>query len=87
VRQTPGQDLDITKRKGVIEMAEQFPTSLGENIEARIENSTLIIRIDLKKRLRKSSSGKSTIIATTGGNIAIPGTDGAVLGLNLYTKE
>lgn len=68
-------------------MAEQVPTSLGENIEATVENNgTLILRIDLKKRLRRSSSGKSTIIATTSGNIAIPGTP-AVLGLNLYTKE
>ena len=67
-------------------MATQFPTPLGENIEANIENGTLTLRINLTKRLRRSSSGKSTIIATTGGNIAIPGTP-AVLGLNLYTKE
>jgi len=33
----------------------------------------LIIRIDLNQELGVSSSGKSVIIATTGGNVAVPG--------------
>ena len=60
---------------------------IGQNITVEVKGDLLEIKIDLSKRLGRSKSGKSTIIATTGGNTPIPGTDGAVLGLNLYTRE
>lgn len=46
-------------------------------------NNKLVITIDLGVEGTPSSSGKSTIIASTQGNAAIPGTD-LKLGLNLY---
>lgn len=46
----------------------------------------LIIVINLTKEFGRSKSGKSTIIATTAGNISIPDHPDIHLGLNLYRK-
>ena len=46
----------------------------------------LIITINLSKDFGRSKSGKSTIIATTAGNISIPDHPDIHLGLNLYRK-
>jgi hypothetical protein len=51
-----------------------------------VKNGKLIITIDLSNDEGISSSGKSRIVASTRGNQVIPGTDGAVLGLNLYRR-
>jgi hypothetical protein len=51
-----------------------------------VKDGKAIITIDLAHRGRPSSSGKSIIVASTGGNIAIPGTQ-VVLGLNAYVKN
>lgn len=60
--------------------------TLGTNIEYAVdENGILTIKINTKKRGERSKSGKSVIIATTSGNVAVPGTD-IVLGLNAYVK-
>jgi hypothetical protein len=59
---------------------------LGENITVEVKDGKAIITIDLAHRGRPSSSGKSIIVASTGGNIAIPGTQ-VVLGLNAYVKN
>ena len=56
---------------------------LGKNVVGQIEGDLLILTIDLTQNFGPSSSGKSTIIATTSGNVAIPGTN-AKLGLNIY---
>ena len=46
---------------------------------------TLVIKVDLTKRLGKSKSGKTEMIATSEGNITVPGGPDAVkLGLNIY---
>ena len=65
-----------------------------ENIQIAIEGKTLMICIDLAKRLGPSKSGKSELIATTSGNLRletliekIPNIDdvaGIVFGLNCY---
>ena len=56
-----------------------------QNINMSVEGSTLTITVDLSKRLGKSKSGKTTLIASSEGNVPVPGTD-AVIGVNLYTK-
>jgi hypothetical protein len=58
-----------------------------ENVAMRVEESgnTLTIKIDLNKDLGLSKSGKSRKIASSGGNVKIPGTD-AVIGINVYRK-
>ncbi len=58
---------------------------LGENIKVEVKGDEAIITIKLSHRGRPSSSGKSIIVASTGGNVAIPGTQ-VILGLNAYIK-
>lgn len=51
-----------------------------------IKGDKLLIIVDLSKRLGKSSSGKSIIIASSEGNQALPGAEEIKIGLNVYTK-
>jgi hypothetical protein len=55
-----------------------------KNIEMQIEGDKLIIAIDLKQEFGLSSSGKSVTIASTEGNIALPGHEEIKIGLNIY---
>jgi hypothetical protein len=57
-----------------------------KNVEMKVEGSTLIIRVDLSKEFGPSSTGKTTIIASTEGNVSIPDRDEKV-GLNVYRKK
>ena len=59
---------------------------IGENITVEVREGKAILTIDLKKRGGLSVSGKSYTVASTRGNIQIPGTD-VVLGLNAYVKN
>lgn len=53
------------------------------NANLKISGDTLTITVDLSQTHGVSKSGKSTIIATSGGNKTVPGTD-AKIGLNIY---
>ena len=58
-------------------------------MQAKIENNELVIRIPLEKP-KLSSSGKTLIVASTGGNIQIDAEiDGKPIfvGLNAYIKK
>ena len=55
-----------------------------KNIEVSIKGNVATITIDLSKRLGKSASGKTVIIASTQGNVEIA--EGVSLGINCYTK-
>jgi hypothetical protein len=57
-----------------------------KNVEMKIEGNILIIRVDLSKEFGPSSSGKTTIIASTEGNVSIPDREEKV-GLNVYRKK
>ena len=57
-----------------------------KNIEMNTEGDILTIKVDLSQRYGKSSSGKSTIIASTEGNQSVPGHEEIKIGLNVYTK-
>ncbi len=59
---------------------------MGENVSYKVEGNTLTITVDLAKRYGPSASGKTTKIASTGGNHAVGHSSGAVIGLNVYTK-
>lgn len=54
----------------------------GDNLEVSIEGDQLTIKIDLSKSIGLSKSGKSRLIASTGGNRPLP--DGSRLGVNVY---
>lgn len=57
-----------------------------KNIEMTIEGNILTIKVDISQRFGKSSSGKSTIVASTEGNQSVPGHEEIKIGLNVYTK-
>ena len=57
-----------------------------KNVEMSVEGNVLTIRVDLSQRFGKSSSGKSTIVASTEGNQSVPGNEEIKIGLNVYTK-
>jgi hypothetical protein len=57
-----------------------------KNVEMKVEGNILIIKVDLSKEFGPSSSGKTTIVASTEGNISIPDRDEKV-GLNVYKKK
>lgn len=50
-----------------------------------IDGDKLTITIDLSKNLGTSKSGKSILIASSGGNISLG--DGVKLGLNVYRPK
>ena len=58
-----------------------------KNVAMSIEHGTLTITVDLAKELGPSSSGKSIIIATTEGNVDVPGAPDVKIGLNVYRKK
>ncbi len=57
-----------------------------KNVEMSVEGAILTIKVDLSQTFGKSSSGKSTIIASTEGNQSVPGRESVKIGLNVYTK-
>jgi hypothetical protein len=61
--------------------------AMAKNVNIEVKGSTLVITCNLDEDYGPSKSGKTTIIASTEGNIAIPGHDGIKLGLNLYKNR
>jgi len=57
-----------------------------KNVQMAVEGNILTIKVDLSKEFGPSSSGKTIIIASTEGNIAVPDRDEKV-GLNVYRKK
>jgi hypothetical protein len=57
-----------------------------KNVEMKVEGNILTIKVDLSKEYGPSASGKTTIVATTEGNITVPERDEKV-GLNVYKKK
>jgi len=55
-----------------------------KNVEMTVEGSVLTIKVDLEQDFGPSSSGKTIIIASTEGNVSIPGSDEKKIGLNIY---
>jgi hypothetical protein len=57
-----------------------------KNVELTVEGTMLTIKVDLSKDFGPSSSGKTTIIASTEGNVTIPEREEKI-GLNIYKKK
>lgn len=55
-----------------------------KNVDMKVEGNILTIKVDLSKEFGKSKSQKSTIIASTDGNIKVPGKEDVKIGLNIY---
>ncbi|MCX5720842.1 MAG: hypothetical protein NT179_02265 [Nitrospirae bacterium] len=57
-----------------------------KNVEMTIQGTILTIKVDLSKEFGPSASGKTTIIASTEGNVTIPDREEKI-GLNVYKKK
>jgi hypothetical protein len=57
-----------------------------KNVELTIEGTLLTIKVDLSKDFGPSASGKTTIIASTEGNVSLPEREEKI-GLNIYKKK
>jgi hypothetical protein len=58
-----------------------------KNVDMQLDGDILVIRVDLTKDFGESKSGKSITIASTEGNVAVPGHEEIKIGLNIYRKK
>jgi hypothetical protein len=54
-----------------------------KNVQIEVKEKLLVITVDLSKEFGRSKSGKTTIVASTEGNVGVT-PDGTKLGLNVY---
>ena len=60
---------------------------MQNNVSFEVQGTNLVIVVDLSQELGVSSSGKSIIIGTTGGNVSVPGYEDVKVGLNVYRPQ
>jgi len=58
-----------------------------KNIEMKLEGNILTMKVDLTKEFGPSSSGKTIIIASSEGNVAVDGHEEVKVGLSVYKKR
>ncbi|MBF0518384.1 MAG: hypothetical protein HQK92_01520 [Nitrospirae bacterium] len=58
-----------------------------KNVEMSLSGNILTIKVDISKEFGLSSSGKTTIIASTEGNQSVDGAETVKVGLNVYKKK
>ena len=57
-----------------------------KNVELTLEGTILTVKVDLSKEFGPSASGKTIIVASTEGNVTVPGRLEKI-GLNVYRKK
>jgi len=55
-----------------------------DNVHIEVRDNKAVITIDLSKDFGTSKSGKTIVVATTRGNVPIPGAENIRLGINCY---
>jgi len=60
-------------------------TAVGKGVKYAINGNIMTVTIDLAADFGRSKTGKTTIIASTEGNVRLGDTP-AVMGLNVYRK-
>ena len=55
-----------------------------QNVHMEVQGDNLVSVVDLSQELGLSSSQKSVIVASTGGNVSVPGREEVKIGLNIY---
>lgn len=60
---------------------------MSKNVDLKVTKNKLVITINLDETYGFSKSGKSTVIASTGGNIPIPERKDIRIGVNCYSIE
>lgn len=58
---------------------------MSGNVEMKVVGDKLVVEVNLKQRLGLSKSLKNQVIATTSGNIEVPGKPEIKIGMNVYT--
>ena len=58
-----------------------------KNIEMTLEGSILTMKVDISKDFGPSKSGKSITIASSEGNVPLPGAEEIKIGLNVYKSN
>lgn len=58
-----------------------------KNIKMENKANKLIVEINLSENFGRSKSGKSIIIASTEGNLSVPGTENIKIGVNCYKVD
>ncbi len=57
---------------------------MSKNVQTELKGHILTIKVDLSKNFGESKSGKSIVIASTEGNMALPEDSEVKIGLNVY---
>lgn len=57
-----------------------------QNVELTQKGNILTITVDLSKDFGRSATGKTTVIASTRGNVPAPNNADIKIGLNIYKK-
>ncbi|EJG06169.1 hypothetical protein Metli_0194 [Methanofollis liminatans DSM 4140] len=58
-----------------------------KNVDMKVEGDRLVITVDLSQEFGASKSGKSITIASTDGNVSVPGREEVKIGVNVYRKK
>lgn len=58
-----------------------------KNVHMTVNGNKLTIEVDLAQNFGVSSSGKSDTVASTEGNVSVPGHEQIKIGLNVYTPR
>jgi ABC-type lipoprotein release transport system permease subunit len=53
----------------------------------KVEGGRLVITVDLAQEFGVSKTGKSITIASTEGNVSVPGHEEIKIGVNVYRKK
>jgi len=58
-----------------------------KNVEMKVDGDRLVITVDLAQEFGVSKTGKSITIASTEGNVSVPGREEIKIGVNVYRKK
>jgi len=58
-----------------------------KNVDMKLGEDILTIKVDVTKEFGPSASGKTIIIATTEGNVSLSEKENIKIGLNVYRKK
>jgi hypothetical protein len=58
-----------------------------KNVDMKVEGDRLVITVDLAQEFGMSKTGKSITIASTEGNVSVPGREEIKIGVNVYRKK
>lgn len=78
----------VTPISKEVKEAQEIPVTLGKNVAGTLKGHILTLSIDLSQDFGPSDSGKTNRVATTNGNIPVPGYEDVdvKVGINVFRK-